>query len=191
MSSTQEHGTKQKSSFEKTFHPANFVAGVDNSYTLKQIRDLLACATDFVEKAKYATAFADGTDILGTFGKRLSEVVEELNKYLSKANDRVAELASGAQIGAAVKTLMRCRGDVRPDAHGLEAARAIDKLCGGLPRFCDKTPFLKDWSMIFAEISKNSWFTKMQKVDDNESPYTDGGRQLRHISDFLDGKRNE
>lgn len=175
MSSTQEHHTKQKSSFEKTFHPANFVTGVDNSYTLKQIRDLLASAADFVEKAKYATAFANATDTLGTFGKTLSEVVEELSKYLSKASDRVADLGAAAQIGAAVKTLIRCRGDVRPDAHGLEVARAVDKLCGGLARFCDKTPFLKNWAMIFTEISKNSWFTNMQKLDDYKSPYTESG----------------
>lgn len=178
MGNSQTQDDKN-SSYEHDFHPANVVAGISNSYTLKQVRDLLQYVATWTGWVNSAGIFANCQGYLGSAGETITHILEAVDKSISRTGDTVADVIAAARIGDAVKTLQRVSGDLRQGDNGLEAGRAWGEVVGGLSSFCNKTPALMVFGPMLDALSKNNVISNIQKDDDITSHYTDKGRQLR------------
>jgi hypothetical protein len=172
--------------FEETFPSANRLAGVCNSYTLDQMRDLLKHGASISNRAKGATAFVQHTDILGKGGDKLAESAQAIDGLVKKGSSAVGDTKAACEISEAVDVLNKWNLS-NSTVTNQEAAKAFDKMFGGASRYFEKLPPpINAYSQIFSTIAEFSFFSNMQRLMDPENPNSQRGRRLKEIYDSID-----
>jgi hypothetical protein len=157
------------------------IAGVCDSPTVDQVKDLLEHAEALTEKAKSASAFANSIQALGDAGEKLNGAVEKINEVTSKASNIAGDVSAACEISDAIDTLNKWAVPGSRTSSA-DAAKAFDKLFGGAARFMGSLPFpANQYARIFSAIAENSFFSNMRELMDPGSPRTTEGRQLQEL----------
>lgn len=175
-----------KRRFEQTFSSANRLAGVCDSYTLDQTRDLLEHASSISSRAKNTAAFLKYSDTLGAGGDKLAEGAKRIDGLIKTGKGAIGDVQSACDISEAVEVLNRW---VINGSHvsNQEAAQAFDKLFGGAAHYFEKLPPpVNAYAKVLSSVAEFSFFSHMQDIMDPESPNTPRGRQLREVMESMD-----
>lgn len=175
-----------KKRFEHTFPSASAAAGICDSYTLDQTRDLLAHGASISQRAKTATAFLKYSDVLGSGGDKLAEAATKLDGLIKKGKGAVGDVSSACEISEAVDVLNQWTLD-GSKVSSQDAAKAFDKLFGGAAHYFEKLPPpVNAYARVLSSIAEFKFFSNMQNIMDPESPNTPRGRQMRQVLDSID-----
>jgi hypothetical protein len=168
--------------FEDTFHRAHIVAGVCNSPTLEQVKDLLEHAEKLTEKAKSTTEFANSIQLLGQAGERLAGAADAIDGVTKKGNEVAGDVSAACEISEAVAVLNDWNSP-NSKTSSQDAAKAFDKLFGGAARYMEKLPFpANQYAQLLSAIAENSFFSRMQKtMDFTNDPNNPEGSQLLQL----------
>jgi hypothetical protein len=172
--------------FESTFHPSHMAAGVCKSYTLTQVRDLLAHGASITDRAKSTGAFARYADVLGPGGEKLADAAERLDDYAQKGATAVGDVKGACEVAEAIVVLDKW---VLPNGavSNQDAAKAFDKLFGGAAHFFEKLPPpINAYASILSGVAEFNFFSRMQDIMHPESPNTPKGRALREVMESMD-----
>jgi hypothetical protein len=165
--------------YEFTYHKAKKIAGVCDSPSLENVRDLLEHAEQITNRAKTTAEFANYTQVLGKAGEDLGGAANAVDKLVKQGNKVTGDVSAACEISDAVKDLMDW-GEPGSKTSSKDAAKAFDKLFGGASRYMGKLPFpASSYADILSAIGKNNFFSNMQNIMDPESPDTPRGRMMR------------
>jgi hypothetical protein len=163
------------------------VAGICKSPTLDQVKDLLTHAASLADKAKSATAFAKYAQVLGPAGEKLDRAADDIGKLIKKGKSISGDVSAACEISEAVAVLNDWSLP-NSKTSSQDAAKAFDRLFGGAANFFEKLPPpVNAYAQIFAEVSKNNFFSNMRDQLDPESPNTPRGRAMREVLDSMNG----
>lgn len=176
--------------FEDTYPHANMLAGLCSSYNVDQVKTLLRHGVEITDRAKQITAFtralgSKGSKRLGEASEKLDDATEQLHRALKKGKEFAADVSAACDIAEAIDILDRW---ILPGSAvgSQEAARAFDRLFGGVGRFFSKLPPpFNRYGDIFAEICKVSFFSTMEETMQHGQA-TAGGRPMKDVLDSID-----
>jgi hypothetical protein len=167
--------------YERTFHPAHMIAGICKSPTVDQVNDLLKHAASLTKKAKGASAFANSIGALDRAGQQLNRAVEAIDDATKKGAKLSADVSAACEISDAIEVL----NTWTPSGGGAsseEAAKAFDKLFGGVGHFMARLPTpLDQFADIFAAIAKYNFVANIQSQQDPGGAGSTSGRLMREI----------
>ena len=163
-----------------TFHKANMLAcRAVNSFTAEQVRDLMDHAASLTGRAKSAMAFKDAIWTLDKAEKELQQAVEDINRKLKEGKKLAAHAAAGCEIKSAIEVLNTWDPQGNSGTSSADAAKAFDRLFGGVASFMHYLPApLDQYEAVFKDIGKYGFFSNMRDLL-THGPGTSGDRVLR------------
>ena len=168
------------------FHKIKSIAGICTP-NLKQTKDMLKKANEFVKKAHQTTSFI-------SLHPDMPEQLRKANAAIGKVREGVSKLSKGAndvsaacEIGDAISTLNSWVEDKKTNA---EAAAAFDKLFGGIANFASKLPPPTNaYADVLKGISVAKFFANMNRLGDSRAGLnrsTPTGNQMADVMSELD-----
>ncbi len=165
------------------FHKANIlVCPYIHSYTAEQVRDLLVQGASLTGRAKSAFEVAGAFRTLSKAEVELQNAVGDINKQFSEGKQLAAYASAACEISEAIGVLNAWDLQSNSPTSSAEAAKAFDRLFGGVAVFMDHLGFpLSLYKGTFEEIGKFSFFSNMQKKLDPGGSGSTSGRMEQQI----------
>jgi hypothetical protein len=162
------------------YHRAHILlVGCKTYYTPEQVTDLLTYATSLTGKAKTAFEVKGWFDTLSKAEAQLQKAVGDIDAKLKQAKHLAAIADAGCTIAAAIGVLETWDPQGNSRTSSADAAKAFDKLFGGVAHFMGYLPApLNQYKSIFDGIAEYGFFSSLQaKLDPGGSGSTSGRMQ--------------
>jgi hypothetical protein len=170
-----------KKRYEHTFVRTQSIPNVCRTLDIDRVKDLVEHAANQTKRAKTVTAFANSAVELGKAGEKLDQAAEKLNKLTEKSNSILGDFEAACDISEAVSILNNWNTP-NSTVTNEEAAKAFDKLFGGVADYFEKLPPpVNSYAKVLAEIGRTSFFSNMQALMDPTNPRNSEGRQLQDL----------
>jgi len=165
------------------YHRAHILlVGCKTYYTPEQVTDLLTYATSLTGRAKTAFQAAGAFRTLSKAEVELQKSVGEINEQLSEGKHFAAYASAACEISEAIGVLNAWDMQNNSPTGSAEAAKAFDRLFGGVAEFMGHLPFpLSLYKDTFEEIGKFSFFSSLQKQLDPGGSGSTSGRMEQQI----------
>jgi hypothetical protein len=170
-----------KKKHEHTFVRSKSIPDFCSSYNIEQVKSLVEHAANQTKRAKNVAAFANTAVELGKAGEKLEAAADKLHEITEKSSTAIGDVKAACDIAEAVSVLNDW-GTPNSKTSNEEAAKAFDKLFGGVADYFEKLPPpVNSYAKILEEIGRTNFFSNMRAKMDFTGPGTTEGRALQDL----------